>query len=90
MFNEAEEQVIKAETAEETISYTRKKPVRKLLPRDLPREVIVHDITDEEKICGCSAGELHCIGENKSEKFQFIPAQVKVIEHVRQICVPYP
>ncbi|MFT7342089.1 MAG: transposase, partial [Alteromonas macleodii] len=27
--------------------------------------------------------ELHRIGEDKSEKLQFIPAQVNVIEHVR-------
>ena len=43
LFNEAEELVVEAETAEETISYTRKKPTRKSLPQDLPREVIVHD-----------------------------------------------
>jgi len=49
----------------------------------LPREVIVHDIPDEDKVCDCCAGTLHCIGEDKSEKLQFIPAQVKVIEHVR-------
>ena len=83
LFNEAEELVVEAETAEETISYTRKKPTRNPLPKDLPREVIVHDISDEEKICGCCAGELHRIGEDKSEKLQFIPAQVNVIEHVR-------
>ena len=83
LFNEAEELVVESETAEETMSYTRKKATRKPLPKDLPREVIVHDISDEEKICGCCAGELHRIGEDKSEKLQFIPAQVKVIEHVR-------
>ena len=70
LFNEAEELVVEAETetaetAEEAISYTRKKPTRKSLPKDLPREVIVHDISDEEKICGCCAGELHRIGEDK-------------------------
>ena len=83
LFNEAEELVVEAEVAEEMISYTRQKPTRKPLPEDLPREVIVHDISDEEKVCDCCAGTLHCIGEDKSEKLQFIPAQVKVIEHVR-------
>ena len=83
LFNEAEELVVESETAEETISYTRKKPTRKPLPKDLPREVIVHDISDEDKVCDCCASKLHRIGEDKSEKLQFIPAQVKVIEHVR-------
>ena len=83
LFNEAEALAVESDTQEEAISYTRKKPTRKPLPKDLPREVIVHDISDEEKVCGCCTGELHCIGEDKSEKLQFIPAQVKVIEHVR-------
>ena len=84
LFNEVEKLVADVETPEqETISYTRSKPKRKPLPEDLPREVIVHDIPDEDKVCDCCAGTLHCIGEDKSEKLQFIPAQVKVIEHVR-------
>lgn len=83
LFNEAEALAVESDTQEEAISYTRKKPTRKPLPKDLPREVIVHDISDEEKVCGCCSGELHRIGEDKSEKLQFIPAQVKVIEHVR-------
>lgn len=83
LFNEAEALAVEPDTQEEAISYTRKKPTRKPLPKDLPREVIVHDISDEEKVCGCCADELHRIGEDKSEKLQFIPAQVKVIEHVR-------
>ena len=84
LFNEAEELVAEVETPEqEAISYTRNKPKRKPLPKDLPREVIIHDIPEDEKICNCCANELHRIGEDKSEKLQFIPAQVKVIEHVR-------
>ena len=84
LFNEAEELVAEVETPEqEAISYTRNKPKRKPLPKDLPREVIVHDIPEDEKVCDCCTSELHCIGEDKSEKLQFIPTQVKVIEHVR-------
>ena len=51
LFNEAEEIVVETETVEEATSYTRKKPVRKPLPQNLPREAIVHDISDEEKVC---------------------------------------
>lgn len=84
LFNEAEELVAEVETpAQGAISYTRNKPKRKPLPEDLPREVIVHDIPDEDKFCVCCTGTLYCIGEDKSEKLQFISAQVKVIEHVR-------
>ena len=84
LFNEAEVEIEQAvEVAQETIEYTRNKAKRKPLPKNLPREVIVHDIADADKVCHCCNGELHKIGEDKSEKLEFIPAQVKVIEHVR-------
>lgn len=83
LFNEAEEIAEIIEVEKKDINYTRTKPKRKPLPKDLPREVIVHDLSDEEKICACCYGELHKIGEDKAEKLEFIPAQVKVIEHIR-------
>jgi transposase len=67
----------------ESITYERKKPVRKPLPKGLPREVVIYDIAEEDKSCDDCGHELHQLGEDKSEKLQFIPAQVKVIEHVR-------
>jgi transposase len=88
LFNEAEELAVASELEQtdvekESITYERKKPVRKPLPKDLPREVIIHDIAEEDKSCDDCGHELHQMGEDKSEKLQFIPAQVKVIEHVR-------
>jgi hypothetical protein len=51
---------VKGQITEEEVqveSYARKKhPVRRKLPAYLPREVLVHDIPEEEKICSC--GEL--------------------------------
>ncbi|WP_350314887.1 transposase, partial [Pseudoalteromonas sp. TB43-MNA-CIBAN-0091] len=38
LFNEVEEIVEEVEAEQQSISYTRKKPVRKPLPKDLPRE----------------------------------------------------
>jgi hypothetical protein len=34
---------------------------------------------EADKACGCCGHELHCIGEDVSQKLKFIPAQVKVI-----------
>ncbi|NOQ78419.1 MAG: IS66 family transposase [Gammaproteobacteria bacterium] len=65
-----------------TITYTRKKPGRKPLPKDLPREQIRYELSEEEQICGCGH-HLHEMGEDKSEQLEIIPAQVKVIEHIR-------
>lgn len=81
LFNEVEEIVEEVEAEQQSISYTRKKPVRKPLPKDLPREQVIHDII--EKTCDCCGGELHRMGEDKSEKLEFIPAKIKVIEHIR-------
>jgi len=83
LFNESEAIVEADDTPadSETITYTRNKPKRKPLPLTLPRETIVHDIDD--KTCDCCGHELHRMGEETSEQLEFIPAQVKVIEHVR-------
>ncbi len=85
LFNETE-QTLEADEPQaehETINYTRQKPKRKPLPDDLPRETIVHDIPEADKHCDCCGHDLHKIGEDKNEQLVFIPAQVKVIEHVR-------
>ena len=67
----------------QTVSYTRTKPKRKPLPKDLPRETVVVDLAKAEKTCSCCQSELHRIGEDTSEKLEFLPAQLKVIETVR-------
>lgn len=67
----------------EVAAHTRKKhPVRKSLPKDLPREVITHDISDVEKMCGCGC-QLTRIGEEITEQLKYIPAQLSVVQHVR-------
>ena len=73
LFNEAEaaEEVVSESEeipeAEQTITvaeHTRKqKPKRVALPEDLPREVIVHDITDAQKQCACG-----CMKEKFSQE----------------------
>lgn len=54
---------------------------RKPLPSDLPREEVVYE--PEESQCGCCGKELSVIGEVRTEELEKIPAQLKVIEHVR-------
>lgn len=81
---EEEEAEIKA--AEEEIkvaSYTRAKPKRKPLPEDFLRETVIHDIPLENQICTCG-NPLHCIGEDTSEKLDYIPAKIKVIKNIRK------
>lgn len=67
----------------EVKSYTRTKhPVRRPLPDYLDRETVLHDILDNEKVCGCGA-HLVSIGEEVSEQLKYIPAKLSVIRHVR-------
>jgi len=62
----------------------RKRGGRRPLPAFLPREEIVHDVPEEEKIC-CNDPEhqLARIGEEKLEQLVFIPATAKVLVHIR-------
>lgn len=63
--------------------YQRKRhPVRKPIPKDMPRETIIHDIPEHEKICSCGA-HLVRIGEEISEQIKYIPAQLSVVQHMR-------
>jgi transposase len=87
LFDEAEwiseqEEQKHPETTIEVSAHRRRKRGRKPLPVDLPREEVLHDIPEEEKICSC--GEpLVRIGEETSEKLEIIPQQIKVIRHIR-------
>ncbi|HDV5785685.1 TPA: IS66 family transposase [Legionella pneumophila] len=84
-FDEAEAvntQELPAEENTVTITYTRSKPKRRVLPPELPREVIEYDISELEKICACGCQKAR-IGEEVSEQLEIIPAQLKVIAHVR-------
>lgn len=86
LFNEAEVQTEapSAVDEQETVAaYTRNKPRRKPLPKDLPREQVIHDLVEAEKVCDGCGHDLHRMGEETSEQLEFIPASIKVIEHVR-------
>ncbi len=89
LFDEAETAVAEDGTYEtaqtETITYSvtkRKRGKRQPIPDSIPREEIVHDIAEEEKVCGC--GEpLVRIGEEVTEKLDIIPARIHAIRHIR-------
>jgi len=65
-----------------TVTYTRSKPKRRTLPDNLPREVIEYDIEESEKQCACGCLKKR-IGEEITEQLEIVPAQLKVIQHVR-------
>jgi transposase len=55
---------------------------RRALPGHLKRERIVHDLEEEEKHCAVCAQDLREFGEETSERYEYVPAQLIVIEDV--------
>ena len=58
------------------------KNFRKPIPDMYQRINIIHDLADSDKMCACGC-QLSKIGEEVSEQLDVIPAQVKVLRHVR-------
>lgn len=56
---------------------------RRRLPDDLPRERVVHDLPDAEKVCPCCSSPRAKMGEETSEQLDYRPASFFVREHVR-------
>src|SRR3990172_4962682 len=88
LFNEAEVLSAKApagEGDEVTVpEQKRARGKRKPLDDRLPRERIEHDIPEAEKLCPCGSGHVRPrIGEVVTEQADIVPAQVKVLQHVR-------
>lgn len=54
---------------------------RKIDTSKLPREQIIYELTAEEKTCSCG-GMFKKFGEDTSEQLEYIPAQIKVVEHI--------
>ena len=59
---------------------------RRPIPGHLKRERIVHDLAESEKHCKACDKDLRQIGEEVSERYEYIPAQMLVIEDV---CIKY-
>lgn len=87
LFNEAEAASgAEASSPEATgtivVSAHRRRGHRQALPEQLERVVVEHDLPEAEKRCPCGA-PLQRIGEDTSEQLDIIPAQIRVIRHVR-------
>jgi len=86
LFNEAEALETAAATALESVTipaHERGKRGRKKISADLPRVEVIHDLPDEQKICTADGTALVRIGEQVSEQLDIIPAQIRVLRHIR-------
>jgi transposase len=55
---------------------------RRLLPPTLPRQRVEIDLPEADKICACGQAKTR-IGESVSEKLEYVPASLRVIETAR-------
>jgi transposase len=86
LFNEAEALAKAAESAPHSITiaaHERGKRGRRKLDAALPREDVVHDLPEAEKVCAEHGVPLERMGEELSEQLDFKPAQVRVIRNIR-------
>jgi transposase len=87
LFNEAEETALsgvgEAETPITVASHERARQPRVAIPDDLPRETLIYDLNDDEKVCPHDGTVLTQIGSEDHEQLDIIPAQVKVLRHCR-------
>lgn len=86
LFNEAESilDALPSDTGESEVTDTsrHKKPGRKPISKNIPREIIRYELPEAERVCACGH-VLHEAGAETSEQLEIIPAQIKVIEHVQ-------
>ncbi len=86
-FEDLEIAVAEAEEKQETQAPSESRPRRAArrnrgnLPKDLPR--IERVIEPESLQCPCGCGEMHKIGEDRTERLDIVPAQLRVIVTVR-------
>lgn len=70
--------------ATDTNAQSRKRRPRMSIPAGLPREDVIYDVNAEQKICPHDGATLTEIGSEDHEQLDIIPAQVKVIRHIRK------
>lgn len=90
LFDEAtlpdnQQEIIEAEEEITVTSHKRKKRKkgRKALPKDLPRQQIVYELPESERVCACGCQLVH-IGNECTEQLDIIPAKLYVIEHIQK------
>ena len=89
LFNEAEAIVAGTGDGEEeecevvVAGHTRTKRGRRPLPAWMPREEILHDLPEHEKVCPHDGTALVEIARESSEQLEFVPATARVLVHVR-------
>lgn len=90
LFNETENEADPEipEPALESITYQRKRKKhgqRALMLENLPVETVEYRLSLEEQVCSCCNGTMHQMSTEVRQELKFIPAELKVVKHVRHV-----
>jgi transposase len=89
LVNEAEMEADpkREEPTVETVTYQRRKAPgqREAKLQDLPVEIIEYQLPAEEQVCPCCNGPLHAMSTEVRQELKVIPAEVKVVKHIRHV-----
>ena len=61
-------------------------PKRTELPKHLPRDIVIRPLSPEERACPDCGSERPIIGYETSERLDYVPATLKVVETRREKC----
>ncbi|MDR0314817.1 MAG: IS66 family transposase [Oscillospiraceae bacterium] len=64
----------------------RKRSAGDRLPPNLPVEIVRHELGADERLCSECGGGLHVMGHEIRRELKIVPAQVRIVEHVQDIC----
>ena len=53
--------------------------------KDLPVEIIEHELPAKERICPDCNSELHTMGKETREELKIIPAKAIIVRHVQHV-----
>jgi transposase len=67
-----------------------KKRARQLDASALPRQTVVHELTEEQRVCPVTGVTLVAVGEKVFEELDYTAAKLSVIEHHRVVYGPAP
>lgn len=95
VFNEAEATVAEdAEVPSDTVAgaaddivvpaHRRSRGGRRPLPPELPRVEVLHQLDEADCACKQCASTMTPVGQKISEQLDIVPAQIRVVRHVRQ------
>jgi transposase len=89
LFNEAEYLARKTEgepcIEQVVVKKKKRKGKRECDLSGLPTERIVYELSEDERICPHCDGELHEMATEVRKELEYIPASIKVIEHVTSV-----